>query len=78
MRLRTKVTLFFGIIALIASVSLTAVISRGTPQPTSSGSPGRNRGGGSAGPRRFRLPISVGELTVRGRAVQARTVDLGA
>ena len=33
---------------------------------------------GSAGPRRFRLPISVGELTVRGRAVQARTVDLGA
>jgi putative phosphoesterase len=33
---------------------------------------------GSAGPRRFRLPISVGELTVRGRAVQARTVELGA
>ena len=31
---------------------------------------------GSAGPRRFRLPISVGELTVRGDAVSARTVEL--
>ena len=31
---------------------------------------------GSAGPRRFRLPISVGELTVVGRSVAARTVEL--
>jgi putative phosphoesterase len=31
---------------------------------------------GSAGPRRFRLPISLGELTVRGREVHARTVEL--
>jgi len=31
---------------------------------------------GSAGPRRFRLPISVGELTVVGRSVTARTVEL--
>jgi putative phosphoesterase len=31
---------------------------------------------GSAGPRRFRLPISIGELTVVGRSVSARTVEL--
>jgi len=31
---------------------------------------------GSAGPRRFRLPISVGELTITGGAVAARTVEL--
>ena len=31
---------------------------------------------GSAGPRRFRLPISVGELTIAGRKVAARTVEL--
>jgi putative phosphoesterase len=31
---------------------------------------------GSCGPRRFQLPISVGELLVRGREVQARTVEL--
>ena len=31
---------------------------------------------GSAGPRRFTLPISVGELTVDGASVAARTVDL--
>ena len=31
---------------------------------------------GSAGPRRFRLPISVGELTVTGSAVSARIVGL--
>ena len=31
---------------------------------------------GSAGPRRFRLPISVGELTIDGRSVSARTVEL--
>jgi putative phosphoesterase len=31
---------------------------------------------GSAGPRRFRLPISVGELTVAGRSVSARIVGL--
>jgi len=33
---------------------------------------------GSAGPRRFKLPISVGELTVIGSTVSARIVDLGA
>lgn len=32
---------------------------------------------GSAGPRRFRLPISVGELIVKGRSVSARIVELG-
>ena len=31
---------------------------------------------GSAGPRRFRLPISVGELIVNGREVTARTLEL--
>ena len=33
---------------------------------------------GSAGPRRFRLPISVGELIVDGGSVTARTVELDA
>jgi putative phosphoesterase len=33
---------------------------------------------GSSGPRRFKLPISVGEITVSGSAVNARIVDLGA
>jgi uncharacterized protein len=32
---------------------------------------------GSAGPRRFTLPISVGELIVDGQSVSARTVKLG-
>jgi putative phosphoesterase len=31
---------------------------------------------GSAGPRRFKLPISVGEITVSGSAVNAHLVDL--
>jgi putative phosphoesterase len=31
---------------------------------------------GSAGPRRFKLPISVAELTIAGPAVSARIVDL--
>ena len=31
---------------------------------------------GSAGPRRFKLPISVGELTIDGSSVAARTVEL--
>ena len=31
---------------------------------------------GSAGPRRFRLPITAAELTIRGSGVQARIVDL--
>lgn len=31
---------------------------------------------GSAGPRRFRLPVAVGELQVRGNAVEARIVEL--
>jgi putative phosphoesterase len=31
---------------------------------------------GSAGPRRFKLPISVGELLVEGGAVSARLVEL--
>jgi putative phosphoesterase len=31
---------------------------------------------GSAGPRRFRLPIAVGELLIDGRGVVARVVDL--
>ncbi|HSC64772.1 MAG TPA: metallophosphoesterase family protein, partial [Caldimonas sp.] len=32
---------------------------------------------GSAGPRRFRLPISVGELTIDGASVTARTIEVG-
>jgi putative phosphoesterase len=31
---------------------------------------------GSAGPRRFRLPVAVAEIVVDGRAVQARIVEL--
>ena len=31
---------------------------------------------GSAGPRRFRLPISLGELIVDGDAVSARITEL--
>jgi putative phosphoesterase len=31
---------------------------------------------GSAGPRRFQLPIAVGELRVDGRSVSARTAEL--
>ena len=31
---------------------------------------------GSAGPRRFKLPISVGELIIEGESVVARTVEL--
>jgi hypothetical protein len=31
---------------------------------------------GSCGPRRFKLPISVGEITVSGSTVKARIVDL--
>lgn len=31
---------------------------------------------GSCGPRRFKLPISVGELLVSSRAVEARTIEL--
>ncbi len=31
---------------------------------------------GSAGPRRFKLPISVGELMVDGTAITARTVEI--
>ena len=33
---------------------------------------------GSSGPRRFKLPISVGEIMVSGSAVKARIVDLSA
>jgi putative phosphoesterase len=32
---------------------------------------------GSAGPRRFKLPISAGELLIEGESVSARTVELG-
>ena len=32
---------------------------------------------GSAGPRRFRLPISIGELMIAGTSVSARTTELG-
>ena len=31
---------------------------------------------GSAGPRRFKLPVSIGELTVTGGSVSARIVEL--
>jgi len=32
---------------------------------------------GSAGPRRFKLPIAIGELLIEGRAATARIIDLG-
>jgi putative phosphoesterase len=32
---------------------------------------------GSCGPRRFKLPISAGEITVSGSAIHARIVNLG-
>lgn len=32
---------------------------------------------GSAGPRRFKLPIALGELSIEGGAVTARIVELG-
>src|SRR4051794_11977263 len=32
---------------------------------------------GSAGPRRFKLPIAVGELLVSGRSIEPRIVELG-
>ena len=31
---------------------------------------------GSAGPRRFKLPVSVGRLTVRGRSIEAEILNL--
>jgi uncharacterized protein len=31
---------------------------------------------GSAGPRRFRLPVAIGELRINGKDVVARTMDL--
>jgi putative phosphoesterase len=31
---------------------------------------------GSCGPRRFRLPVSIGEVLINGERVQARTVEL--
>jgi putative phosphoesterase len=31
---------------------------------------------GSAGPRRFKLPIAVGELRVKGKTVRARIAEL--
>jgi hypothetical protein len=31
---------------------------------------------GSAGPRRFKLPIAVGELAINGQSVQARIAEL--
>ncbi len=31
---------------------------------------------GSCGPRRFNLPISIGEMIIRGSTIQARTVEL--
>ncbi|HKX41434.1 MAG TPA: metallophosphoesterase family protein [Burkholderiaceae bacterium] len=31
---------------------------------------------GSAGPRRFRLPIAIGELVIDGRSIDARVVEL--
>jgi len=31
---------------------------------------------GSAGPRRFTLPIAVGEIIINGKSASARTVEL--
>jgi putative phosphoesterase len=31
---------------------------------------------GSAGPRRFKLPVAAGELRIQGRTIRARVVDL--
>ena len=32
---------------------------------------------GSAGPRRFKLPVAVGELLIAGRRIDARIIELG-
>jgi hypothetical protein len=32
---------------------------------------------GSAGPRRFKLPIAIGEISVAGKSVTPRIVELG-
>jgi predicted phosphodiesterase len=32
---------------------------------------------GSAGPRRFKLPIAMGELLISGDRVEARIIELG-
>jgi hypothetical protein len=32
---------------------------------------------GSAGPRRFKLPVAVGELLIAGDRVDARIIELG-
>lgn len=33
---------------------------------------------GSCGPRRFRLPVSIGEIIVSGDSIEARTIELAA
>jgi hypothetical protein len=59
------------------SALVAAVISGHSHQPSI-----RERAGvlyvnpGSAGPRRFKLPIAVGELMIAGSSVSARIVDL--
>lgn len=59
------------------AAQVAAVISGHSHQPTI-----RERAGvlyvnpGSAGPRRFKLPIAVGELMIAGSSVTARIVDL--
>jgi len=60
-----------------AAAGFDAVVSGHSHQPRV-----ERRGGvlfanpGSAGPRRFRLPVAVGEIVVDGRSATARTVEL--
>jgi putative phosphoesterase len=61
-----------------AAAGVRVVVSGHSHQPSV-----EHRGGvlyfnpGSAGPRRFKLPISAGELMLKGRAVSARIVEFG-
>jgi putative phosphoesterase len=61
-----------------ASAGVRVVVSGHSHQPSV-----EHRGGvlyvnpGSAGPRRFKLPISAGELILKGSAVSARIVEFG-
>jgi len=61
-----------------AAAGFQAVVSGHSHQPVA-----REKDGvlyvnpGSAGPRRFKLPISAGRLTVEGKRVTAELIDLG-
>jgi putative phosphoesterase len=60
-----------------AAAGFTAVISGHSHRPSRSVRDGvLYLDPGSAGPRRFRLPVAVARLTVRGAAIRARRIEL--